>query len=89
MSRKFLTPIQLPAGSASPASGVLGSLFYRSDLGQIVFYNGTEWVSLSTGTTVAPVDGGSSSGYLDIADGGLATTTEFEAVLDGGNGSSF
>jgi hypothetical protein len=89
LARQFLTPVQLPTGSASPASGVLGSLFYRSDLGQVVFYNGTEWVSLSTGAPADPVDGGSSSGYLSVADGGSSSTTEFEAVLDGGNGSSF
>ena len=89
MAKQFLTPVQLPAGSASPASGALGSLFYRSDLSQIVFYNGTEWVALSTGTTSEPVDGGSSSGYLSVVDGGSASTTEFEAVLDGGNASSF
>ena len=89
MARQFLTPVQLPTGSASPASGALGALFYRSDLSQVVFYNGTEWVALSTGTTADPVDGGSSSGYLVVADGGSSSTTEFEAVLDGGNGSSF
>jgi hypothetical protein len=89
LARKFLTPVQLPTGSASPASGVLGSLFYRSDLSQIVFYNGTEWVALSTGTNADPVDGGSSFGYLSVVDGGSASTTEFEAVLDGGNASSF
>jgi hypothetical protein len=73
MSRQFLTPVQLPAGTANPSVGGLGALFFRTDLGQLVIYNGSSWLPVGPSTT-STVDGGTPTG---------------SAVYDGGNASSF
>jgi hypothetical protein len=88
MSRQFLTPVQLPAGTANPSVGGLGALFFRTDLGQLVIYNGSSWLPVGPSTT-STVDGGTPTGYADVLDGGTASTTTFSAVYDGGNASSF
>ena len=87
MSRQFLTPVQLPAGTANPSVGGLGALFFNTTLGSLVVYDGTEWRPL--GASGEDVDGGTPVGYVDVLDGGTASTITFSAVYDGGNASSF
>jgi len=89
MSRQFLTPVQLPAGTANPSVGGLGALFFRTDLGQLVIYNGSSWLSVGPTTSTSTVDGGTPVGYVDVLDGGAPSTITFSAVYDGGNASSF
>jgi hypothetical protein len=100
MARKFLTPVNLPTGSANPTIGSLGDLFYRTDLKTVVSYDGTQWIS--PGITSEDVlniliefgilngDGGSVSSGID---GGSPSTTEFSlsaytANVDGGSPST-
>jgi hypothetical protein len=89
MSRQFLTPVQLPAGTANPSVGGLGALFFRTDLGQLVIHDGSDWLPVGPGSTTSSVDGGTPVGYVDVLDGGTASTITFSAVYDGGNASSF
>ena len=44
MSKRFLTPPNLPSGSSLPASGVAGDLFFKSDESKIYVHDGTQWV---------------------------------------------
>lgn len=90
MSRKFLTPVQLPVGTNNPTVGHLGALFYRTDLAQLMIFDGTLWTAVGpTAAAVIEVDGGTESGFINVLDGGFASTSTFDAVLDGGNESSF
>lgn len=43
MSRKFLTPVNLPKGSTLPSAGSVGDLFYKLDEESIYAHNGTSW----------------------------------------------
>ena len=44
MSRRFLTPVNLPKGTTLPSVGSAGDLFYKSDEQKIYAHNGTTWV---------------------------------------------
>ena len=44
MSRRFLTPVNLPKGPTLPSVGSAGDLFYKSDEEKIYAHNGTTWV---------------------------------------------
>lgn len=44
MSRRFLTPPQLPSGSSLPSAGAAGALFFKSDESKIYVHDGTTWV---------------------------------------------
>ena len=44
MSRRFLTPPQLPSGTSLPSTGAAGALFFKSDEAKIYVHNGTTWV---------------------------------------------
>jgi len=57
LSRKFLTPPQLPSGSSLPSSGAAGDLFFKSDEAKIYVHDGTNWV-------IAQGSGGSGSGVV-------------------------
>jgi hypothetical protein len=78
MSRKFLTPVNLPHGSSLPSTGTEGDLFYKTDDDKVYSYNGTAWVAVSGGEAYANIDGGTSSSVY----GGVPE-------VDGGNASSF
>jgi hypothetical protein len=54
LSRKFLTPVNLPHGSTLPAVGSTGDLFFKTTDKKVYTYDGTSWVAAS----------GSSSGSL-------------------------
>lgn len=85
MAKKFLTPIGLPSGTANPGSGVAGDLFYRSDLGQIVVYDGAAWLP-------AAGEGVDTNGVVDLlvefgilgAGSGTPETTAYVSQVDGG-----
>lgn len=78
MSRKFLTPPQLPSGATLPALGAEGDLFFKSDELKIFVHNGTEWVLAQGGGDGGNIDGGKA----DTNYGGIAP-------VEGGNASSF
>ena len=44
MSRRFLTPVNLPKGNTLPLAGSAGDLFYKLDEQKIYVHNGTTWV---------------------------------------------
>lgn len=72
MSRRFLTPVNLPKGNSLPSSGIAGDLFYRlSDL-KIYVHNGTEWV-IAQGS-------GSGGGAATLAE---LTDTTITSPIDG------
>lgn len=62
MSRRFLTPVNLPKGNSLPLSGSAGDLFYKLDEQKIYVHNGTEWViaqgsgGQTTVSATAPTD---------------------------------
>ena len=62
MSRRFLTPVNLPKGNSLPLSGIAGDLFFKLDEQKIYVHNGTDWViaqggsSQTTVSATAPVD---------------------------------
>lgn len=45
MSRRFLTPVNLPKGSTLPSVGNTGDLFFKTDEQKIYAYSGTAWLS--------------------------------------------
>lgn len=45
MSRRFLTPVNLPKGTTLPSVGSAGDLFYMLDEKKIYAHDGTSWVS--------------------------------------------
>lgn len=56
MSRRFLTPVNLPKGNSLPLSGIAGDLFFKLDEQKIYVHNGTDWVvaqGSGGGTTVS------------------------------------
>ena len=57
MSRRFLTPPQLPSGTSLPSAGAAGDLFFKSDEAKIYVHDGTNWV-------IAQGSGGSGSGVI-------------------------
>lgn len=95
MSKKFLTPVQLPSGATNPTVSGSGTLFFNTTLGSLVVYNGTEWVTLSAAGS-GDIDGGlvtvgywfggspSTVTFDTTYDGGSPSTTEFSATYDGG-----
>jgi hypothetical protein len=103
MAKRFLSPVGLPSGAANPENGSAGDLFYRTDLGQIVLYSGTEWLPASgSGSDSEEVVAllvefgllGSGSGtptttsYVTQVDGGVPGTTEFTLDYSGGEPDS-
>ena len=84
MAKKFLSPVGLPTGTSNPSSGSTGDLFYRSDLGAIVSYDGTQWISLVPGTTQEDVVEILAEFGLVGGDSGQANTTFYVSTVDGG-----
>lgn len=44
MSKRFLTPPNLPSGATLPGSGTIGDLFYSTAEAKIFVHDGIEWV---------------------------------------------
>lgn len=53
MSKRFLTPVNLPKGATLPSVGLIGDLFYKSDEQKIYAHNGTSWVSGEAAATIS------------------------------------
>lgn len=51
MSRKFLTPVNLPSGATLPAAGSIGDLFFRTSDQSLYVYTSSGWVAGSGGNT--------------------------------------
>ena len=47
MSRRFLTPVNLPKGNTLPLSGSAGDLFFKSDVKKLYVYDGTAWAQVA------------------------------------------
>lgn len=45
MSKRFLTPVNLPSGSTLPLAGSIGDLFFRTSNQSLYVYTSTGWVS--------------------------------------------
>lgn len=79
MSRKFLTPVGLPSGSALPAVGSVGDLFFKTTDGVIYAHDGTTWVA----------QGGSSEAVGNIDGGTSSSTYGGTTPINGGDSGSF
>ena len=88
MSKKFLSPINLPQGTANPSSGNTGDLFYRTDLSAIVSYDGTQWTPLIPGTSSEDVVEILAEFGLVGGDSGSVDTTVYISTVDGGTPST-
>jgi len=51
LSRKFLTPVNLPHGSTLPAVGSTGDLFFLTSDAKIYTFDGSNWVAPSGGSS--------------------------------------
>ena len=83
MSRLALTPTNVPASATAINTPTLrtGDLYYNTSTGLMV-YDGSQWVAVSTSTTLTEVDAGVFDGVAPY-NGGSPTTT-YTQVLNGG-----
>lgn len=51
MSRKFLTPVNLPSGANLPLAGSVGDLFFRTTNQSLYVYTSSGWTASSGGST--------------------------------------
>lgn len=51
MSRRFLTPVNLPSGATLPLAGSIGDLFFRTSDQSLYVYTSSGWVAGSGGST--------------------------------------
>jgi hypothetical protein len=101
MSKKFLTPVNLPKGNTLPSAGSAGDLFYKTDESKIYAHNGVSWL---TGSSVSAISGLSDVELTNLAnnqvliynstaskwvnvDTNVLTGTNYD-VLDGGTAGS-
>jgi hypothetical protein len=56
MSKRFLTPINLPSGSNLPSVGRIGDLFFKTTDGAVYAYTAAGWVSYAARTTLGSLD---------------------------------
>jgi hypothetical protein len=101
MSRRFLTPVNLPKGNTLPSVGVTGDLFYKLDEQKIYVHDGSSWVIAQGGGSFSALD---DVNFTDLADNQIPlydagtqkwinvdtdvlTGTNYD-VLDGGTATS-
>lgn len=90
MSRQFLTPVRLPAGNTNPSGESTGALYFNTELGTVLVFNGSDWISIgSSAGQLTYLDGGLADGFYEILDGGFYNTIEFSSSYDGGTPTSF
>ena len=65
MSKRFLTPVNLPSGSSLPSVGRIGDLFFRTTDGAVYAYTATGWVSYAGRTTLSSLDDVSAANPLE------------------------
>jgi hypothetical protein len=61
LSRRFLTPVNLPHGATLPAAGSAGDLFYKTTDNKVYTHNGTAWTEIQG-------SGGGASAVSDLTD---------------------
>lgn len=83
MSRLALTPTNVPASSSAITTPTLrtGDLYYNTSTGLMV-YNGSQWVAVSTSTTLTEIDGGVFDSIAPY-NGGSPTTTATQTINGG------
>ena len=62
MSKRFLTPVNLPSGANLPSVGSIGDLFFRTTDGAVYAYTATGWVSYAGRTTLSSLEDVSATG---------------------------
>ena len=78
MSKRFLTPINLPSGASLPSTGTLGDLFFKSDAKQLYTYDGTQWVVVEGG-------GGGGTGNVTVSDTPPLSASQGDLWIDSDN----
>lgn len=83
MSRLALTPTNVPASASALTYPTLrtGDLYYNTSTGLMV-YDGTQWVAVSTVSTLTEIDAGVFDGTSPYQ-GGSPTTTATQTVNGG------
>jgi hypothetical protein len=76
LSRKFLTPVNLPHGSTLPAAGSTGDLFFKTTDKKVYTYDGTNWVATSSGAGASSLATLSDVTQTSPADGDVLTYDE-------------
>lgn len=51
MSKRFLTPVNLPKGTTLPLAGSIGDLFFRTTDQSLYVYTNSGWITNSPGST--------------------------------------
>ena len=80
---KALVPINVPSRASAPSVPTLisGDLYYNTSTGLMV-YDGTQWVAVSTTSTLTEIDAGVFDGTSPYQ-GGSPTTTATQTVNGG------
>ena len=80
---KALVPINVPSRATAPSVPTLisGDLYYNTSTGLMV-YDGTQWVAVSTETSLSEIDAGVFDGTSPYQ-GGSPTTTATQTVNGG------
>lgn len=83
MSRLALTPTNVPASATAINTPSLrtGDLYYNTSTGLMV-YDGTQWVAVSTATTLGTVDAGVFDSIAPY-NGGSPTTSATQTINGG------
>lgn len=74
MSRRFLTPVNLPHGSTLPSVGVTGDLFFKTTDSTIYTYTGSAWTAVQGA-------GGGASALADLTDVELTDLANNQVIL--------
>lgn len=74
MSRRFLTPVNLPHGATLPAAGSAGDLFYKTTDNKVYTHNGTAWTAIQG-------SGGGASALSDLTDTTITTPVGGQTLL--------
>ena len=83
MSRLALTPTNVPASATAISTPTLrtGDLYFNTSTGLMV-WDGSQWVAVSTSTTLTDMDGGSFDSIAPY-NGGFPDTTATQIVNGG------
>jgi hypothetical protein len=78
------TGVVLPTGSSAnrPDFPAFGMIRYNTDLGQVEFFNGTDWLALSTGgSTTYTVDDFTGNGVQTVFGMSVAESTATQLIV--------
>lgn len=84
MSRLALTPTNVPASATAISTPTLrtGDLYYNTSTGLMV-YDGSQWVAVSTSTSLSEIDGGAFDSIAPYQ-GGYDPTIASTQTVNGG-----